>query len=208
MYRKTRAPRINPNPDAAFRAAVGESPAMSNPASSSARLTCSSEVPLASVEEDRPTKTPRELLVEIIARVALGGTLTKICAEEGMPSPSAFRVAVAKDAQLGALWLEAKEERPHALFEEAIDMGRQLRETRWTKDDTNKVRALQVAIDALRTAAARLKPREYGERPATSVVVPVQIVTSLGLEPGVLPPKEVNQYTYDIQVTDGRSNDT
>jgi hypothetical protein len=204
MHRKTRAPYLNPHPDEAFRAAVSESPAMANLTPSSSAPMRLAEVLKAQAEEDFPLKTPRDQLVEIIARVALGGTLTKICAEEGMPTPSAFRVAVAKDAQLGALWLEAKEERPHALFEEAIDMGRQLRETKWTKDDTNKVRALQVAIDALRTAAARLKPREYGERPATSVVVPVQIVTSLSLEPGVLPPKEINQYAYDVQVTDGR----
>jgi hypothetical protein len=189
-----------PNP-AEAGAPDRESPAM-------ASLSAPSEQPLrfaaASPEPNRggrPRKTQgRDQLIEIIARVARGETLTAIAKTPGMPSPPAFRAAIAKDVELSRLWMEAKEERPHALFDEAIDMARELRETKWDKNAGNQVRALQVAIDALRTAAGRLKPREYGERPASSVVVPVQIITSLGLEPGVLPPKEVNQYAYDINI--------
>jgi hypothetical protein len=147
----------------------------------------------------RPRKaTGRDLLVEICARVATGETLTAIAKESGMPSPPRFRAEVAKDRELSDLWREAKAERPHALFDEALDLARELRERAWGKDEGNTVRAKQIAIDALRVAAGRLNPREYGERPATNVVVPVQINTTLGLEPGKTPPAQRKEYTYSV----------
>lgn len=123
-----------------------------------------------------------EKLLEICARVATGDTLTAIAKEPGMPSPAHFRTLVMRSPQLRDTWETAKAERPHSLFEQAIDLARELRDTPWDREATNKVRALQIAIDALRTAAARLAPREYGERPAGQVVVPVQINTSLALD--------------------------
>ena len=117
-----------------------------------------------------------------------------------MPSPPAFRAAVAKDPELQDLWAQAKEERPHSIFEEAIDLARQLTEGKWGKDDGTTVRARQVAIEALRTAAARLAPRAYGERAPANTIVPVQINTTLGLTPGKLPVKEQNHYEYSIAI--------
>src|SRR5215472_7368837 len=100
-----------------------------------------------------------EKLREIMARVAVGETLTKIAKEPGMPSPAQFRAAILRSPALSDAWAEAKAERPHSLFEQAIDLARELRDTDWDRESTNKVRALQIAIDALRTAAARLAPR-------------------------------------------------
>jgi hypothetical protein len=125
-----------------------------------------------------------EKLLEICARVAVGATLTAIAKEPSMPSPAAFRMAIQRSPELRDAWETAKAERPHSLFEQAIDLARELRDTEWERDATNKVRALQIAIEALRTAAARLAPRDYGERPAGQVVVPVQINTTLGLTAG------------------------
>lgn len=121
-------------------------------------------------------------LLEICARVALGETLTKIAREPSQPTPAQFRAAVLKSPLLTDAWDRAKAERPHSLFEEAIDMARELKDTQWERDSTNQVRALQIAIDALRTAAARLAPQQYGERPQGQVVVPVQINTTLALD--------------------------
>lgn len=115
-----------------------------------------------------------------------------------MPSPPVFRAAVAKDKGLAELWREAKLERPHALFDEALDLSRELKSQAWGKDEGNTVRAKQIAIDALRVAAARLNPREYGERPQQNVVVPVQINTTLALEPGSAAPAVQKQYRYSV----------
>jgi len=150
----------------------------------------------------RPPKgtwTPDRLL-EICARVAVGETLTSISKEPGQPSPAAFRAAVQRNPELRAAWETAKAERPHSLFEQAIDKARQLIDTDWGREDTNKVRALQIAIDALRTAAARLAPREYGERPAGQVVVPVQINTTLALDPGSAPSKRSSIYQIEAAI--------
>lgn len=144
-----------------------------------------------------------ERLFGICARVALGETLTAVCKDPGMPSPSAFRAAVYRSKELQDAWEKAKDERPHALFEEAIDLARELRDHHWERDDTNIVRAKQIAIEALRTAAARLSPREYGERPAASVVVPVQINTTLGLDPSVAPTTRQSVYSIEAQIPDG-----
>ncbi len=155
--------------------------------------------PVAVNRGGRPSKPKgRDLLIEICARVATGETLTSIAKENGMPSPPQFRLGVAKDRELQDLWREAKAERPHALFDEALDLARELKGREWGKEDGNVVRAKQIAIDALRVAAARLNPREYGERSEAKVVVPVQINTTLGLEPGHTPPKQVREYSYKI----------
>jgi hypothetical protein len=116
-----------------------------------------------------------------------------------MPSPPEFRAAVARDRELTTLYREAKAERPHALFDEALDLARELREKSWGKDEGNTVRAKQIAIDALRVAAGRLAPREYGERPASNVVVPIQINTSLPLEPGRISTKPRKEFSYSVE---------
>src|SRR5205807_426798 len=108
-----------------------------------------------------------------------------------------FRAAVMRDPKFEEMWATAKAERPHGIFEEAIDMARKLRDTNWTQQDTNKVRALDVAIKALQVAAGRLSPREYGERPPAQVVVPVQINTSLSLDPNK--PKTTQTTVYQIE---------
>lgn len=143
--------------------------------------------------------TGRELLVEICSRVATGETLTAIAKEPGMPTPPKFRAAIALDPGLQDLWELAKNERPHALFEEAVDLARELTAGRWGKDETNVVRAKQIAIDALRTAAARLNPREYGERQTGKVVVPVQINTTLSLRGKPAPDPVAQSYSYAIE---------
>lgn len=125
-----------------------------------------------------------------------------------MPSPPKFRAAISLSPELQDLWELAKNERPHALFEEAVDLARDLKNGVWGKDDTNRVRAIQVAIDALRTAAARLNPREYGERQTGKVVVPVQINTTLSLRGKPAPDPVSQSYSYAIEapVEDGHAN--
>ncbi len=157
------------------------------------------DAPIAPINRGgRPKKaTGRALLVEICARVATGETLTAIAKESGMPSPPRFRAEVARDPELAELWREAKQERPHALFDEALDIARELKNTEWKKDDAHKVRAKQVAIEALRIAASRLNPREYGDKGVANVVVPVQINTTLGLDPNLPPAKARKEYHYE-----------
>ena len=153
-----------------------------------------------SSKRGRPSALSRENLLKICTRVALGETLRKICAEAGQPSAPAFRRAVMDDPEVREQWEIAKSERPHHLFEEAIDLAREIRDTAWKKEDTNQVTAARVAIEALREAAARLAPREYGQRPGSQVVVPVQINTTLDLSAGQPKQRQGTASVYSIDL--------
>src|SRR5271165_5780241 len=154
-----------------------------------------------SATRGRPAALSRENLLKICTLVALGGTLRKICAEPGQPTATTFRQAVMADPELREQWEIAKSERPHHLFEEAIDLAREIRDRSWAKEETNQVTAARVAIEALREAAARLAPREYGQRPASQVIVPVQINTTLDLSAGKPQRKgSANVYSIDLEL--------
>lgn len=128
-----------------------------------------------------PTKFTSELMEKIIHRVASGETLTAICRDPGMPHPTTFRKWVIENEGLHDAWLKAKELRAHAIFDEMIDIAREIREGTPTAVAVN---AARLTVETLRHAAARLNPKEYGERVEKNTVVPIQIITSLDLGQG------------------------
>jgi hypothetical protein len=113
----------------------------------------------------------------ICARIAEGETLSAICKGADMPDRGTFRRWVIKDPELRVRYDAARELKATSLFDEALDIARNLTEG---ENDSTTVRAKQVAIDTLKWAAGKLNPREYGER-ATGGGVAVIINTTINL---------------------------
>lgn len=137
----------------------------------------------------------KQLAQQVIEAVANGGTVDKTLEDMGKPmAPNTFRATVLKDKDLLRAWEAAKEMRAHCMFDQAVDLTNELKNGKWGKEDSAMVRALDRAITAFFYAAARLAPREYGERPDKQVVVPIQINTSLNLGQDGAPRKETSIY--------------
>lgn len=125
---------------------------------------------------------PEAVWVRIIEAVAEGGTVKEAAGLEKV-NPQTFRRAVLKSAELQKQWEMAKEFRAHRYFDEAVILTKQLQSeaNSYGKESSATVRALDRAISAFFYAAARLSPREYGERQPANPPVAIQINTSLNL---------------------------
>lgn len=120
-----------------------------------------------------------KLAIAICERIAEGETLSGICKTEGMPDRTTFRKWVLADEDLRKAYEAARNLQAHSLFDEALDVTRQLKED---KDlDNTKVNAFRVALEHLRWSAGKLNPKEYGEKADPRGVVAVQIITPLNL---------------------------
>ncbi len=165
-----------------------------------------SETPLPAPAEEAETRMPErrrgrppknapkivpseEALRMFIARVAAGETLAEIAKEPGSPTAATARYWIGKSPELQRLWHEAKVDRAHSYFDRAVLLANRLESGDVVKKSESAayasaaVRAAQVAIEAYRVAAERLDPREYGPKTEAKIVVPIQIVSSLGLDP-------------------------
>lgn len=146
----------------------------------------------------RPTKEyTLEQMEQIIFRVASGETLTKVCSEPGMPHYTTFRHWLLKDEELNEKWLRAKELRAHAIFDEMIDLSRELVDGEPT---AVRVNAVRVAVETLRHAAARLSPKDYGERVEKNTLIPIQIITSLDLGQGGSAQRIAGNKVFTVEV--------
>lgn len=156
-----------------------------------------------------PKHDTNEIMEQIIARVADGATLKSVCQESGMPSAPTFRKWLLENTVLSEKWQMAKKFKAHSLFDEAIDIARELKSTPWSKDQGNIVRAKEVAIRTLIDAAEKLNPQEYAPKAGQAAVVPIQIITSLNLGQQGRPMIGQNSddvYTIDVtpRIEDGR----
>lgn len=120
-----------------------------------------------------------DLAAAIILRVANGETLTAVCREIGMDRTT-FNSWVVAYPELREAWMAARRVKAGALFDEALDIARDLKENR---KDAVQVNALRVATETLKWAAAKLSPQEYGDKMADKPVVAIQINTGLDLGP-------------------------
>lgn len=124
----------------------------------------------------------RELALEILERVAEGELLRDICAKEGMPHISTVRRWGVNNPEFGRAFQAAVQLSASTLEEEALSTARSLADPKFNKKlSGTEVRAFEVAMAQLRWSAARRDPGKYGERAPASVVVPIQINTSLDL---------------------------
>jgi len=93
--------------------------------------------------------------METICReLALGRALINICDDDGMPGYSTVLAWRASDPAFQEMYARAREEQADWHAEQIILIAD-------TEDDPNKAR---VRIDARKWAAAKLKPKTYGDR--------------------------------------------
>lgn len=139
-----------------------------------------------------------ETALAICERIAEGETLSAICKPgSGLPSRQTFHRWVVQFPELSRAYSAARELSAHSLEEEALDTARVLK-TQKGRLGAAGIRALDVAMNQLRWSAARRNPRVYSERAATTVTVPIQINTSLGLGGGTVD----NVYQLRAEVID------
>lgn len=135
---------------------------------------------LAKKTRGRPPSVFRpELATAIIERVAEGETLSIICADDGMPSPTTFRRWVLAREEVRTAFQLARELKADSLFDEALDIARAIKRV---PGSTQNVRASDVAMSHLRWAAGKLNPQRYSDRSQISFTVPIQINTPPGLQ--------------------------
>lgn len=141
------------------------------------------------------------IALQIVEKVAEGGTLSKICAKgTGMPTRITFLRWAVNNPDLAKALAVAFELSARSLEEEALDAARHISEN--PIDGTN-VRAREVKLQQLRWSAERRDPKTYGNRGAISIRVPVQINTTmdLGSDGGSVTAEHPNIYTLTSKVT-------
>lgn len=122
-----------------------------------------------------------ELALKICERIAEGETLGKVCEGKGMPHRTTFRRWLLNEPLAMKAYEIAREVQAHSLFEEALDLARDIREN---PGSTQKVRAFDISMNHLRWAAGKLNPRIYSEKASVQFTVPIQIITSIDLGQG------------------------
>ncbi len=134
----------------------------------------------------RPPSVYRpELGLEICEQAAEGSTLNTICASGGMPTPTTFRRWCLEHKELREAFQQARELKAHSLFDEALDLAREVKDNAKKAGKTYtspQVRAFDLAMNQLRWAAAKLNPREYSDRSQLHWTVPIQINTTINLD--------------------------
>lgn len=118
----------------------------------------------------------------ILLKIADGATLRDIAKEPGMPTKSTIQRWIMKYPDLKQAWAAARELSASSLEDEALDMARVLK--RQSDFTGTKVRAFEVAMNQFRWSAAHRDPATFGQTAQPSVVVPIQINTSLDLGDG------------------------
>lgn len=130
----------------------------------------------------RPTReeTQQKQIDAILDRHANGEALVDICEDLGL-KPAVFRGWVRKDPELRREWELAKQEFAHSQFDSIASLAHQLATTQWTKEQNPQVQALRTAIEAKKTVAGKLNPREYGEQKDKQATTTINIITDLPL---------------------------
>lgn len=137
------------------------------------------------------------VMADICVRVASGETLTAICKEKNQPTTWTFRNWVLKDETIRAMYTQARELKAHSLFDEALDLAR---EVKAHPGSSQQVRAYEILINHLRWAAGKLNARDYSERSSVRFIVPIQINTTIDLAGNEVDPDKVYDLTAEVVV--------
>lgn len=139
-----------------------------------------------------------EVMAKICVRIAAGETLTSICKEPNQPTTWTFRNWVLRHEQLREMYTQARELKAHSLFDEALDVAREIKNKRGAT--AQQVRAYDILITHLRWAAGKLNARDYSERSSVRFVVPIQINTTVDLAGGEIDPDKVYDLTAEVVI--------
>lgn len=125
------------------------------------------------------SKYDPKMALEIVERIALGETLSKICSPgSGFVHPSTFKRWAVNHPDLAKAYKAAREMSAESLEEEALDRAR---ETAQKPGTPQHVSAQRLAIEQLRWSAERRDPAKYGNRGPVQIRVPIQINTTLDM---------------------------
>lgn len=111
--------------------------------------------------------------------IASGKTLTALLKEDGMPPRTTFYRWLTIYPELNKTYEAARELSAQSFEEEALDMARTLKGP--NEFSGTKVKMYEVAMAQLRWSAARRDPKRYGQRQEASLIVPIQINTTMDI---------------------------
>lgn len=137
-------------------------------------------------EAGQITKYSPELAAQIVERVASGETITSITNHRGMPTFAAWRSWVLANKDLRDAYEAAKRLKAATLFDEALDLVRWLKESKFAAADATDINAKRVALQGLWHAAGKLDPQQFGERSLATPAISIHINTNLDLGSGPL----------------------
>lgn len=149
------------------------------------------------------TKYDPEMALEIVVRVSEGETLTSICKRGGpMCATSTFHRWCSEEPELRKAYLAAREISAYSMEDRALDTAQGAYDQPHTSE---KLQGAKMLIDQLRWSASRRNPKEFSDKGNQSVVVPVQITTSLDLGAGLVTNHIDGQdiYSLDLKPQEG-----
>lgn len=148
-------------------------------------------------------KPPPPWVWAVIARVAEGQSMSAAARAEGHPHEP-FLKWVRKSVEVAEAFDAAQMGAGHAAAARIQALVEELEAGDWGKEDATKVRALAVAIDALKWLASKLHPAQFGERKVEQAPLLIQINTSLDLGQG---PGKFAASVADIPMAEVESSD-
>lgn len=90
----------------------------------------------------------------ILAEIAMGKGLVKICEAPDMPTPATVRAWMREDSELATRYAHAREDQADYLADQILEIAD-------TAEDPNKAR---VQIESRKWLAAKLKSKSYGDK--------------------------------------------
>lgn len=107
-------------------------------------------------ERGRPTAFTPELAAEIIARLAAGESLRKICTDDHMPHESTVRLWATDDREgFSTQYTRARQAQMDALAEDILEIA--------DGDDADVNRA-RLRVDTRKWLMSKIAPKRFGER--------------------------------------------
>lgn len=126
----------------------------------------------------RPPLFSEALGLAICERIADGESLRRICKDDGMPSIETVRKWLVQGAKTEtdddpyrvflAQYARAREDQADSYADKITDLA----EVAVSADDRTQVEGIKVAIDALKWAAGKRKPKVYGDKVQSEISGP------------------------------------
>jgi hypothetical protein len=111
--------------------------------------------PAAVEKRGRPTSYTKELADRILARIAAGDSLRKICKPKTMPAESTVRLWATEDRNgFSAQYTRAREAQMDALAEDILEIA----------DGEGDVNRARLRVDTRKWLMSKIAPKRFGEK--------------------------------------------
>lgn len=118
----------------------------------------------------RPSIFSEDIAAAICARIAEGASLRTVCEADDMPDRSTVFLWLRNNPEFRALYETASTERASSLAEEALEIADRL-SRRNSQPTSEEVQAARLQVDTRKWFAAKLAPKQYGDRMKTETTV-------------------------------------